>query len=170
MSAAFCIFYFSFFAVVLVLRARQSTRTPEPGEKRRRGINLLINLPPPLLPNVKYDLCSPAPARQTCGSEHARPRPPPAGGPRCGLWAQPRARGLAVRDRCVPAAAGGPEAVRLRLPSSRGSLCIAGCAPGSSLPRRREDAERLPVSSRRAPARGEASRSGSRSLRSDLLT
>lgn len=45
-----------FFSVVLVLWDRKSRLMLDLGNKRRRYINLLINLHPPLLLNVKYDL------------------------------------------------------------------------------------------------------------------
>lgn len=45
-----------FFPVVLVLWDRKSRLMLDLGNKRRRYINLLINLHPPLLLNVKYDL------------------------------------------------------------------------------------------------------------------
>lgn len=44
------------FCFVLVLWDRKSRLMLDLGNKRRRYINLLINLHPPLLLNVKYDL------------------------------------------------------------------------------------------------------------------
>lgn len=51
-----CRGFFFFFFFVLVLWDRKSRLMLDVGNKRRRYINLLINLHPPLLLNVKYDL------------------------------------------------------------------------------------------------------------------